>query len=435
MYTKVAMLLDHSGHFDTRVLSEARVLSSNKYIVKVFCLKTDSLCVSHKKSGIIFEQCPINFDNTIPYLSKLSRIFKKNTTTLETNPIRSSLKKESHKPNLIKRLLGTFFVFRNNYKAVARYVEEFQPDIIHAHDLSMLYAGAKLASNLNGKLIYDAHEFERSRNDKQTQCEQLIRNWYESRYIAKADRVITVSDSIADELVKLYKITRPIVLLNVPEDVSINNQNLSVQKMGFSDSKTLGIYVGTMKEGRGIEIACKVLSKFKNIQLILLGEIDSKFYHKLNSIIQDLCIETQVIFLRAVPANQIVEIARLCDFGWIPIQNSCLSYDFSLPNKLFQYWEASIPILSTPLYETRQFIEYFDCGEVAEGFHANSQAKGLERLLSKLSYYKVKGQNRNEAEYSYTFKAMSGVLLSVYCNITNNIDNYSERNSLPHRNF
>ena len=422
MLKKIAMLLDHNGRHDSRVLREAKILKAAGYQVTIFCLNYDPDADDFRINDILFTQCHIRKDMAIPVLSRLSQALKP-VGGQKYNQINQSTEQSptsigaARRAGSIKRTLGWFFAFSENRKAVADAVTAFQPDIIHAHDLFMLPAGAQLAQRLQCKLVYDSHEYERSRNDPLTPLEQKMRMRFERKFIKRADEIITVSDSIAAALAKDYKIKKPAVFLNIPfpQDPDSNTLHppLTRKQINIPENVRLGIYTGAMTNGRGVDIAIEAMADLPELHLVLLGPVSEDRKTILRNEAVQYGVADRCHFLPPVTEENILPVLQLCDFSWIPIQKTCLSHDYALPNKLFQSYEAGLPIFATPLSEIRSFIEYFKCGYVAEGFDAKAQAKSLKKYLEHLAIQPfTRDPHPDYAAYKY--QAMAERLLSIY---------------------
>lgn len=385
MKKKVAMLLDHPGHSDSRVAGEAAILSDAGYSVKVFCLNTKKSAPNFIIRDVEYVQCFDDKSRTVPYISKASHTLKA-LLKKETKPPGSTVPaapKDIGTISRFKRMIGLAFSFQQNYRTVRSPVKAFNPDIIHAHDLTMLRAGVCLARLTGAKLIYDSHEYERSRNGKIFFVEQKIRMLSERRNIRKAKGVITVSDSIADALTSRYRITRPFVYLNNASRAR-SVATRTRRDYNLPEDKLIGIYTGLINAGRGIDALIEALSLTADIHVAVLGSASPWYLADLQNKSKSLAVDSRIHFLPPVPETETVELMRLCDFAWIPIQNTCDSYNFSLPNKLFQGLAAELPVFATPLLEISRFINHFNLGSVSDGFDGASQAEGLQVFIKQL---------------------------------------------------
>ena len=67
--------------------------------------------------------------------------------------------------------------------------------------------------------------------------------------------------------------------------------------------------------------------------------------------------------LQALP-DQILSVCKLADVGIAPIENLCKSYYLSLPNKIFEYIHAELPVLVSDFPEMKNIVNNYSVGEV-----------------------------------------------------------------------
>jgi hypothetical protein len=66
--------------------------------------------------------------------------------------------------------------------------------------------------------------------------------------------------------------------------------------------------------------------------------------------------------LSPVPLDEVGRSTRGADVGLCLIESVCLSYELSLPNKMFQCLFESVPVLINDLPEQSRFVRQFQCG-------------------------------------------------------------------------
>ena len=73
-----------------------------------------------------------------------------------------------------------------------------------------------------------------------------------------------------------------------------------------------------------------------------------------------------IYFHKAVSPDVLLDYTSSADFGISTIEDSCLSYRYCLPNKMFEYLMAGIPVIVSNLYEMKRLVESNMVGTVAK---------------------------------------------------------------------
>ena len=299
--------------------------------------------------------------------------------------------------------------FEFMYKVVKKYKNA---DIFHCNDLNTLPIGViiKKFFNKNIKIVYDAHEYEIEINGLKGVQKTLLK-FLEKKLIKYVDYVITVSDSIASEYVKLYGIKKPALVLNTPSFKEIQKKDIFREKFDISKDKNIFLYQGSLNSGRGIEILLetfKELSKEnKKVVIVFMG------YGELEKEIKKIAEEYKnIYFHKAVSPDVLLDYTSSADFGISTIEDSCLSYRYCLPNKMFEYLMAEIPVIVSHLYEMKRLVEENKVGIVARENSSNGLKEAINKVL-KLDKYKLQ-KNIIEVKKIYNWEEQEKILLNVY---------------------
>jgi glycosyltransferase involved in cell wall biosynthesis len=288
------------------------------------------------------------------------------------------------------------------------YCKEF--DILHCNDLHTLPIGVLIKTflNKNVKIVYDAHEYETEVGGLKG-FQKMVAKAIESLLIRYADGVITVSDSIANEYVRLYNIEKPALVLNTPPYKEIENRDLFRESFDIRKDQIIFLYQGGLSSGRGIEI---LLDTFKMVDdeksvIVFMG------YGPLEDIVKQASNEFEnIYFHEAVSPDILLDYTSSADFGISTIEDSCLSYRYCLPNKMFEYLMANLPVIVSNLYEMKRLVENNKIGVVAKENTPEGLSEAIKKA-TKLDKQDLKA-NIQKVKEIYNWEEQEKVLLNLY---------------------
>ena len=246
---------------------------------------------------------------------------------------------------------------------VFRVCRDYQgAEILHCNDLNALFAGVvcKCVSRNKPLIVYDAHEHESERNGFSTLMRRVTR-WVERALLPHADRVITVSSSIADDYEKIYRIARPEVIYNAPYFSERLGSNILRTRLGIAERQKIFLYQGALVPGRGIEVALRVFERV-NSELCLVVVGGGPLAH----LVQQASARCSNIFhVGMVSPADLAELTCSADYGIALIENTCRSYYMCMPNKLFEFMMAELPVVVSNMLELEGFVTKYRVGVVS----------------------------------------------------------------------
>ncbi len=308
-------------------------------------------------------------------------------------------------------------------------VRDLKPNIISCHDILCLLIGwlSTLFSSNKPALVYDSHEFELGRNAKRNRIEILFITYLERFLMKRCAFSIMVADSIADAVKQLHHLDkRPIVVRNIPnywcldDNVIKENRNALMNKYNVGSNETLLLYQGVVTTGRGIENAIRALKNIENSRLIVLGNGDKSYLDSLKSLSKDQGVSERMIFLPAVPSEELCHFTGIADIGLLCGENICLSYYYSLPNKLFEYIQGMVPVVGSDLPEIRRIINDYKIGKCCEPSNPNSIAEAVNELR-KDKYYNAVKVNLKIAKQDLCWEHEEKILRDAYTDLIKQI--------------
>ena len=356
---------------DSRVLKISQSLSAKGYSVTVVALHKNGLIKKEKKDNIIIDR-----------LRLLSRSWPK------IKPIQFL--------KYLEFILRSVIRYRNHA-------------ICHCNDLNSLPVGLLIKLfGKNVKVIYDCHEYE-TELDNLKGLEKKLKKHFEKSLIYFADKVITVSNSISEEYSRLYSIVKPNVVLNCPNFIKYKKYNLFREKFSIDSNQKIFLYQGALSKGRGLEILLEAFSKFnsKDNVLVCMG------YGPLETLIKQHAQKYPNIFFQpAVPPDLLLRYTSSADFGISFIEDLCLSYRYCLPNKMFEYLMAGLPIITSNLYEMKHLVETEGLGIVTKENTVLGFKNAVKASLNQ--DYQTIQQNVIKVRKKYCWEEQEKVLHEIY---------------------
>lgn len=367
---------------DNRVLNQAISLVEAGFDVTVLAVSTNSkLPQLEFVSGIRLIRVPLFYDKKLIY-----------------------------KLRIIRFLYHKFLVFFSFIKVLSSNV-----DIIHCHDLNTLHYGffAKIFNFFKIKLIYDAHEYESERNGLQGLSKIFV--VVKERFLIRfCDSVITVSETIADEYTRLYGIDRPTVILNCPmlREKKILKKNLFRNYFDISNERKIFLYQGYFYPGRGIELVIDAFNQLdsSNSVLIFMGE------GPLSENISNHEKYGKSIFIHPfVPGDTLLDFTSSADYGVAFLEDISLSDRYCLPNKLFEYIAAGLPVIGSSLPELKKFIVENKVGVAASSNDIRGFIEAFKSITS-LDKHELRN-NIFIARQRFNWSTQEDILIHLYKNL------------------
>lgn len=271
-----------------------------------------------------------------------------------------SLSIRSRQLHWLPAFLRHVFTALEFYGKVILSSRRFSPAVVHSHDIDVLPLGFLVKLMTGARLIYDAHELESNRNGISRKMGRAIL-FTEKVLWRSIDRLIVVSPSIEN----WYEINlgkKPTaVILNSPVYKLLGpgeNKTYLREKFSIPDDSKIFVYVGALVRGRGIELILEAFERPEvSASVVFIG------YGELKDPLKRASANHDNIHVHdAVPHEMVVPIARSADFGLCLIQNVSLSDYYCLPNKLFEYCFAGLPVLASDFPDISEVVDRYGLG-------------------------------------------------------------------------
>lgn len=336
----------------------------------------------------------------------IERNEKRDSSTIKNIIIHSlKLKSRSWKklPNLIKHIL----ILIEFYIKLFFLAKKLKPKIVHCHDVMVLPIGVLVKIFYKTKLIYDAHELESQKNGT-TPIKSKIIYFVEKVSWKYINNLIVVSPSIDKWYNEKIGKKNTEIIMNTP----ITENNNFIKESDYlrtlykiPHSSKIFIYIGGFMKGRGIKLLINIFKKEEiNSHIVFLGYGELR-----DEMIQETVKCNSIHVHDAVPHEKVVPVAKSADVGLCFVQNVSLSDYYCLPNKLFEYAFAEIPMLASNFPDIIEVVDKFNLGkyaslEIEDMFKAIKEFEQMEELP------KIKTENL----YELSWQKQEEKLISLY---------------------
>ncbi|WP_438253495.1 glycosyltransferase [Microbacterium sp. A82] len=256
------------------------------------------------------------------------------------------------------------------WHSAGRAVRAWKPDLVHVHDANTLPIATRAARSLRIPFVYDSHELWTHRNvSADRPLAKRLEGPMERRGARRAAGVITVSPSIAEWLQQRYSLReRPILVRNIPPlgDRRIERSGGRLHELaGLAHDVRVIVYCGGITFNRGIERVIEAIPCLPDdVHFVLLGEGSEVYVAGLRSLVDRAGGHGRVHFVGAVAQSEVSQALADADVSIALTQPTVLSYEYSLPNKLFESIHAGIPILVSNTRDAAALVNEYDLGGV-----------------------------------------------------------------------
>lgn len=294
-------------------------------------------------------------------------------------------------------------------------------DLLVSNDLDTLLPNY-LVSKLKGiPLVYDTHEIftevpELSGSAFKQNTWRRLERWI----FPKLKDVFTVNRSISDWYYDKYKV-RPRVVRNMPRrahvvkndqpDRNVRVKGSEVEREIPAGKKVVVLQGAGINVDRGAEELVQAMEYVDDVLLLIVGSGD--VMEQLEHIRREKKLEEKIWFTGKVPLELLQRYTRLSDLGVTLDKDTNINYRFSLPNKIFDYIQAGIPVLCSDLPEVARIVRDYNVGLVISSHDPKHIAEAIQTAFT-TEQYTIWKQNTLRAAEELCWETDEKELIAVY---------------------
>lgn len=267
--------------------------------------------------------------------------------------------------------------------------------LLYANDLDTLIPNYILSKLFHLPIVYDAHElFTEVPELQYKSIKKKIWQSIEKKIIPTLPFAITVNESIAriyqQKYHTLFYVIRNLSSVQQPSYVK------SRTELNLPTNKKIIILQGTgINIHRGAEELVEAMQYLnENYLLLIIGGGD--VFDTLKKLVQQYALSQKVKIYDRMPADELYHYTCCADLGISIDKADYLNYLYSLPNKIFSYIHAHIPILASRLPEIEKIINQYQIGMFIDNHQPTHIADKIQEALHHPLYLQWK-QNTYKA--------------------------------------
>jgi glycosyltransferase involved in cell wall biosynthesis len=324
--------------------------------------------------------------------------------------------KRSYKTIRMTLLFNKGFLFYAEYNLRLFFKILFlKKDVLLANDLDTLLPNYLISKIFSKKLVYDSHELF-------TEVPELISRpkirsfWLRiEKYIfPKLKNVYTVNQSISLFYRNKYHINVKIIR-NIAPMLRNKKLDFNLAKKTKGNKKMLILQGTGINMDRGAEEAVKMMKYTNDCVLFIIGSGD--VFDNLKEIIQLNGLQNKVFIKDKMLYDDLMEYTKIADLGLSLDKGTNLNYEYSLPNKIFDYIQCQIPILTSNRKVVSDFVKKNNIGIIIETHRPKKLAEIVNSIFKDENRYLKWKLNLKKAAEIYTWENESKKLIEFYSNL------------------
>jgi len=322
----------------------------------------------------------------------------------------------NYKTVRMKLLFNNGFMFYAEY-SIRLFFKLFfiKKDVLLSNDLDTLLPNFLISRIFSKKLVYDSHELF-------TEVPELIdrptikNTWLsiEKFIFPRLKNVYTVNASIASIYKKKYNVDVEIIR-NIAPLFENESLDIALSKKVKGNKKMLILQGSGINMDRGAEEAVTMMQYLENVVLYVIGSGD--VFDKLKELVKTLKLEDKVFIKNRMSYQELMEYTKIADLGLSLDKGTNLNYEYSLPNKVFDYIQAKTPLLVSNRKEIASLVLDNNIGLVVENLDPEKLAQVIKNIFIDQELLKEWRENLVKAQKRYNWEKESIKLKNIFNNL------------------
>jgi len=283
-------------------------------------------------------------------------------------------------------------------------------DYFLANDLDTLIPNYIISKWRRKNLFYDTHEYFTGVPElRKSPLKRKIWKFFEDGIFPKIKNVYTVNDSVKNKYQDEYG-NKIAVVRNVPVTAFLEKGEAPLK---WQNKKILLMQGAGINEGRGgLELLGAMKFLPDNYLLVFIG--GGTQWDEIIRKRKEWQLEEKVEMIGKLPPSELKKLTQHAYLGFSLDSFDDLNCLYNLPNKIFDYIHAQVPIIATAIPEVTDIIKQYHCGICLKSYEPKIIAMAIEDLANNAVTYNRFKQNCIEAAKVLCWEKEEQKLIAIY---------------------
>lgn len=235
--------------------------------------------------------------------------------------------------------------------------------------------------------------------------------------VPRCAAVIAVSPPIIQELRKRYHCPEVLLIRNVPTYRAVSKSDRLRQQLGLGPQVRIALYQGGLQTNRGLDRLVRAAAFLeRDIVIVMMGKAMHTVQAQLEALIASEGVADRVKFLPQVPYAELLDWTASADIGLIVYTpDYSPNVQMMLPNKLFEYLMAGLPVLASQLEAVSDVIRTYGAGQIVSSLAPADVGAAINRMLADQAALDLMRRNAlDAAQHVFCWEKERGELIRLY---------------------
>jgi glycosyltransferase involved in cell wall biosynthesis len=293
-------------------------------------------------------------------------------------------------------------------------------DIYHACELTALPACFIVSSLLRKPLVFEIYDLQFPVPGTGVAFWRRVGAHLYDVLLPRCAAVIVTSPLHAREISNRYYVPAMTVVRNIPKYQAVQKTDRLKQYLGLSPHTRIALYQGYIQSGRGLERLVREASYLEpDIVIIMMGKAMGTTQTELEALIASEGVANRVKIVPAVPHEELLDWTASADIGLIVhVPDFSLNIQTLLPNKLFEYLIAGLPVVTSDIGAVVDIVNSYDVGQVVTSVEPGAIGAAINALLADPNTLASMRRNAlDAAQHEFNWEKESSELIRLFSEI------------------